>query len=87
MRQSIWSSTTGMAAPAHRCQHMAFNAATGEVTIIPPVALLQIWDDRQRMAHGRRQVVRAPAGRIHVQSFPYNTRADVESGLTRSTTS
>jgi hypothetical protein len=34
----------------HRCRHIAFDAATGEVTVIPPVALLRtLGHDRQRM--------------------------------------
>jgi hypothetical protein len=40
----------GHGGSAHRCQHIAFNAATGEVTVIPPVALLRsLGHDRQRM--------------------------------------
>ena len=34
----------------HRSRHIAFNAGTGEVTLIPPVALLRtLGKDRQRM--------------------------------------
>ena len=40
----------GQGGSAHRCQHIAFNAATGEVTFIPPVAVLRnLGHDRQRM--------------------------------------
>jgi hypothetical protein len=40
----------GHGSSVHRAPHIAFNAATGEVTVIPPVALLRtLGQDRQRM--------------------------------------
>ena len=40
----------GHGGSAHRSPHIPFNASTGEVTVIPPVALLRtLGHDRQRM--------------------------------------